>query len=104
MNCMCIKYFLLPPSFLAANSLLQEDLGCLTRHNRVYYRDRHKARARPIVPRSKDTDSDIVAPFNMNMNLLSIPSALITPAPCINQSRSMEDLHKLGEGEKVVIQ
>ena len=47
---------------------------------------------------SKDTDSDIVTPFN----LPSIRSALITRTACVNQTMSMEDLHKLSEGEKVV--
>ena len=54
------------------------------------------------VARMPATDSDTVTPCNMN--LLSIPSALITPVSCIKQSKSMEDLHKLGEGEKVVTQ
>ena len=87
---------------LSLKLLLQGDLSRLAQHNLVYYRDRHKAHAHPIMPRSKDTDSDTMAPFNMN--LLSIPSALITPVSCVNQSRSMKDLHKLGESEKVVIQ
>ena len=65
----------------------------------MYYRG--KARVRPVVSQRKDTEFDVTM-ASFNLNLLTIPSALITRAPRVNQSRSMDDFRHLREDDKVV--
>ena len=65
----------------------------------MYYRG--KAHVRPDVSQSKDTEFDVMM-ASFNLNLLTIPSALITRAPRVNQSRSMDDFHGLSKDEKVI--
>ena len=71
----------------------------MSRPKHVYYRG--KAHVRPVVSQSKDTDFDVMM-TSFNLNLLTIPSALITRAPRVSQSRSMDDFRSVREHEKVV--
>ena len=62
----------------------------------MYYRD--KAHVRPVVSQRKDTEFDVMMEsFNLNL-----PSALITGASRITQSRSMGDFRSLSEDKKMV--
>jgi hypothetical protein len=71
------------------------DIGHFTRHTHVYYK--HRARARPVLSRTNDSDSDIVTPYNKNLSV----SSAFTHGSGIHESRSMEDLLKFSDSEKV---
>ena len=58
-----------------------------------------KAHVRPVVSQKKDSEFGMAS---FNLNLLTIPSALITHAPRVNQSRSTDDFRSLHKDEKVV--
>ena len=74
----------------------QGDIGHFTRHTHVYYK--HRARARPVLSRTNDSDSDIVTPYNKNLSV----SSAFTHGSGIHESRSMEDLLKFSDSEKVL--